>query len=269
MRGRTLAPARSPSSGCEDPGRGRWRQGIFLVGEEDVHRGEAPSSVIAAELSMNDQNLVEELRGALERSVQITAVALRQHVEVVAGCQDYHPPLIRSVVEEKHVSLPEGAAVFGIKVELSKGERGSWTGVKSPPGSLSNLLQGFFARKEGKGIRRQGSSYSREDLVVAGSGGGSNILDFGTCFCSVGVSWFSRMSVEFSYAVEGVIDCVEASRALVVFDTPPGLSSVYCQPKVFRLLSSGIQHGGEPWSSASSLGCRTPFQFQKEKEEEG
>ena len=98
----------------------------------------APSSVIAAELSMNDQNLVEELRGALERSVQVPAVALRQHVEVVAGC------------------LPEGAAVFGIKVELSKGERGSWTGVKSPPGSLSNLLQGFFARKEGEGIRRQG-----------------------------------------------------------------------------------------------------------------
>ena len=174
------------------------------MGEEDVHRGEAPSSVIAAELSMNDQNLVEELRGALERSVQVPAVALRQ----------------------KHVSLPEGAAVFGIKVELSKGERGSWTGVKSSPGSLSNLLQGFFARKEGKGIRRQGSSYSREDLVVAVSGGGSNILDFGTCFCSVGVSWVSRMSVEFSYAVEGVIDCVEASRALVAFDTPPGLSTV-------------------------------------------
>ena len=180
----------------------------------------APSSVIAAELSMNDQNLVEELRGALERSVQVPAVALRQHVEVVAGCQDYHPPLIRSVVEEKHVSLPEGAAVFGIEVELSKGERGSWTGVKS------NLLQGFFARKEGEGIRRQGSSYSREDLVVAGIGGGSNILDFGTCFCSVGVSWVSRMSVEFSYAVEGVIDCVEASSALVAFDTPPGLSTV-------------------------------------------
>ena len=151
--------------------------GVVLVGEEDVHRGEAPSSVIAAELSMNDQNLVEEFRGALERSVQVPAVALRQHVEVVAGCQDYHPPLIRSVVEEKHVSLSEGAAVFEIKVELSKGERGSWTGVKSPPGSLSNLLQGFFARKEGKGIRRQGSSYSREDLVVAGIGGGSNILD--------------------------------------------------------------------------------------------
>ena len=28
MRGRTLAPARSPWSGCEDPGRRRWRQGI-------------------------------------------------------------------------------------------------------------------------------------------------------------------------------------------------------------------------------------------------
>ena len=75
MRGRTLAPARSPSSGCEDPGRGRWRKGlegfqvhgVVLVGEEDVHRGEAPSSVIAAELSMDDQNLVEDLRGALER----------------------------------------------------------------------------------------------------------------------------------------------------------------------------------------------------------
>ena len=102
--------------------------------------------------------LGSRVEGALERSVQVPAVALRQHVEVVAGCQDYHPPLIREEVEEKHVSLPEGAAVFGIKVELSKGERGSWTGVKSPPGSLSNLLQGFFARKEGKGIRRQGSS---------------------------------------------------------------------------------------------------------------
>ena len=72
--------------------------GVVLVGEEDVHRGEAPSSVIAAELSMNYQNLVEEWRGALERSVQVPAVALRQHVEVVAGYQDYHPPLIRSVV---------------------------------------------------------------------------------------------------------------------------------------------------------------------------
>ena len=80
---------------------------------------------------MNDQNLVEELRGALERSVQVRAVDLRQHVEVVAGCQDYHPPLTRSVDEEKHVSLPEGVAVFGIKVELSKGERGSWTGLRA------------------------------------------------------------------------------------------------------------------------------------------
>ena len=58
--------------------------------------------------------------------------------------------------------------------------------------------------------------------------------------------------MEFSYAVEGVIDCVEVSRALVAFDTPPGLSTV--NRRFFRLLSSGIQHGGEPWSSASSLG---------------
>ena len=81
--------------GGEDGGQGLEGfqvHGVVLVGEEDVHRGEAPSSVIAAELSMNDQNLVEELRGALERSVQVPAVALRQHVEVVAGCQDYHPP---------------------------------------------------------------------------------------------------------------------------------------------------------------------------------
>ena len=68
--------------------------GVVLLGEEDVHRGEASSSVITAELSMNNENLLEELRGALERSVWVPAVALRQHVEVVAGCQDDHTPLI-------------------------------------------------------------------------------------------------------------------------------------------------------------------------------
>ena len=82
--------------GGEDGGKGLEGfqvHGVVLVGDEDVHRGEAPCSVIAAELSMNDQNLVEELRGALERSVQVPAVAVRQHVEVVAGCQDYQPPI--------------------------------------------------------------------------------------------------------------------------------------------------------------------------------
>ena len=55
--------------------------------------------------------------------------------------------------------------------------------------------------------RRQGSSHNREDLVVAGSGSGNNLLDFGTSFCGVGVSWVSRISVEFCYAVEGAVDC--------------------------------------------------------------
>ena len=77
--------------GGEDGGKGLEGfqvHGVVLVGEEDVHRGEAPSSVIAAELSMNDQNLVEELRGALERSVQVPAVALHQHVEVQFSRED-------------------------------------------------------------------------------------------------------------------------------------------------------------------------------------
>ena len=101
--------------------------GVVLVGEEDVDCGKTPSSVTTHELSMNDEDLVEELRGALEGSVQVPAVALRQDVEVVAGSQDDHFPLVGSVVVEKHISLPEGVAVFGIKVKLSKGERGSWT----------------------------------------------------------------------------------------------------------------------------------------------
>ena len=84
-------------------------------------------------------------------------------------------------------------------MELSKEEKALGRGGKSPsgPGPLSNLLQVVFARKKGKGIRRQGSSHSREYLVVAGDIGGSNLLYFGTSFCGVGVSWVNRMSVEF------------------------------------------------------------------------
>ena len=48
------------------------------------------------------------------------------------------------------------------------------------------------------------------------------------------------ISVEFSTAVEGVVDCVEASRALVAFDTPPGLSTVTQEVSVSRVAESSI-----------------------------
>ena len=65
--------------------------------------------------------------------------------------------------------------------------------------------------------------------MVAGSGGGSHLIDLGASLSSVGISSIGRVGVGFSKGVEGIIHGVEASRTLAAqFDAPPSLSPI-CQ----------------------------------------
>ena len=65
--------------------------------------------------------------------------------------------------------------------------------------------------------------------MVAGSRGGSHLLDLGASLSSVGISSIRKVVVEFTKGVEGFIQGVEASRTLAApLDTPPSLSPI-CQ----------------------------------------